>query len=211
MRSVIIGVGTYGEVYLAYLLEQGVEIVGFLDDNPQLANKEVNGIPVLGNISMLESLQDTHHIEAVYCPIGNNKLRVDFLSRAKKLGYEIPNYIHPTVIISPNVEIGDGVYILPNTVIMPHTKIKDFVMISMSVNIAHHNILNEGVFLSTGCNFGASIVAEKYAYCGISSTIMTGISRLGENCLVGAGAVVIKDVSDNAVVAGVPAKFLKFK
>lgn len=40
---------------------------------------------------------------------------------------------------------------------------------------------------------------------------MTGIHELGENCLVGAGAVVIKDVPDNAVVAGVPAKIIKYK
>ena len=84
-------------------------------------------------------------------------------------------------------------------------------MISMGVHLAHHSILEDGVFLSTGCNFGASITAHKYAYCGISSTIMTGINELGENCLIGAGAVVINDVENNAVVAGVPAKVIKYK
>ena len=94
---------------------------------------------------------------------------------------------------------------------MPHTVIKDYVMISMGVHLAHHNVLEEGVFLSTGCNFGASIHAHKYAYCGISSTIMTGMHELGEDCLIGAGAVVIKDVPDRAVMAGVPAKVLRIK
>ena len=40
---------------------------------------------------------------------------------------------------------------------------------------------------------------------------MTGIKVLGEGCLIGAGAVVIKDVPAKAVVAGVPAKVLKYK
>ena len=84
-------------------------------------------------------------------------------------------------------------------------------MISMGVHLAHHTVLEEGVFLSTGCNFGASIVAHKYAYCGISSTIMTGLHELGEDCLIGAGAVVIRDVEPKAVVAGVPAKVIKYK
>ena len=35
MKSVIIGAGTYGEVYLAYLQEAGVDVVGFLDDDPK--------------------------------------------------------------------------------------------------------------------------------------------------------------------------------
>lgn len=211
MKSVIIGAGTYGEVYLAYLQESGIDIVGFLDDSPALQGTDVKGVPVLGTISSLETLKSTHGVEAVYCPIGNNKLRVEFLQYAKTLGYETPNYIHPSVIISPNVTIGEGVYILLGSSVMPYTTIKDYVMISMNVGLAHHSVLEDGVFLSTGCNFGASIVAKKYAYCGISSTIMTGIHELGEDCLVGAGAVVIKDVPDRAVVAGVPAKVIKYK
>ena len=210
-KSIIIGAGTYGEVYLAYLQEAGVNIVGFLDDDPKYEGQEVRGIPVLGPISLLNTLKSTDGIEAVYCPLGNNKLRVRFLKMACELGYETPNYIHPSVIISPNVTIGKGVYILLGTTIMPHTVIKDYVMISMGVHLAHHNVLDEGVFLSTGCNFGASIHAHKYAYCGISSTIMTGMHELGEDCLIGAGAVVIKDVPNRAVMAGVPAKVLKYK
>lgn len=211
MKSVIIGAGTYGEVYLAYLQEAGVEIVGFLDDDPKYIGQSVKGVPVLGGISKLRELKDTDDVDAVYCPLGNNKLRVKFLSMARDLGYETPNYIHPSVLISPNVTIGKGVYILLGTTIMPHTIIKDFVMISMGVHLAHHSVLEEGVFLSTGCNFGASIHAHKYAYCGISSTIMTGLHELGEDCLIGAGAVVIRDVQDRAVMTGVPAKLLKMK
>lgn len=150
-------------------------------------------------------------MEAVYCPIGNNKIRVNILERAESLGYQIPNYIHPSVIISSDVSIGKGVYILLGTHIMPYVTIEDYVMISMGVNIAHHSILRKGTFLSTGVNFGASILAKEYSYIGISSTIMTGLKELGANCLIGAGAVVIKDVPDNAVMAGVPAKLLRIK
>lgn len=211
MKSVIIGAGTYGEVYLTYLQEAGVDVVGFLDDNPKYANQIVRDIPVLGPISKLDTLMTSDGIEAIYCPLGDNKLRVKFLTKAKNLGYKTPCFIHPSAIISSHVTIGDGVYILLGTTIMPHTIIEDYVMISMGVHLAHHCVLEEGVFLSTGCNFGASIHAHKYAYCGISSTIMTGIHELGEDCLIGAGAVVIRDVPERAVMAGVPAKVLKIK
>ena len=211
MKSIIIGAGTYGEVYLAYLQEAGVDIVGFLDDDSKFANQKVRGLPVIGPISKLDTLMATDGIEAVYCPLGNNRLRVKFLKQAQKIGYKTPNYIHPNAIISPKVTIGNGVYILLGATIMPHTTIKDFVMISMGAHLAHHCVLDEGVFLSTGCNFGASVHAHKNAYCGIGSTIMTGIHELGEDCVVGAGAVVIHDVPDGAVMAGVPAKVLKIK
>ena len=211
MKSIIIGAGTYGEVYLSYLVDAGIDVVGFLDDNESLVGKEIRGIPVFGGVSALETLKDTHSIEAVYCPLGNNLLRVKFLEYAKELGYQTPNYIHPSVHISSNVKIGNGVYILLGTNIMPHTVIKDYVMISMGTNIAHHSLLEEGTFISTGVNFGASIKAHKYTYIGISATIMTGVHELGENCMIGAGAVVIKDVPENAIMAGVPAKILRYK
>ncbi len=211
MKSVIIGAGTYGEVYLAYLQESGVDVIGFLDDNTSLHGTFVQGIPVLGGIALLEVLKNTNGVEAIYCPLGNNKLRVKFLTQAKALGYKTPNFIHSSVLLSPHVTIGEGVYILLGTSIMPYTVIDDYVMISMNVSLAHHSHLEIGTFLSTGCDFGASIHAKPYSYCGIASTIMTGVKELGENCLIGAGAVVIKDVPNNAVVAGVPAKIIKYK
>ena len=212
MKSVIIGAGTYGEVYLAYLQEAGIEIVGFLDDDSKYINQKVCGIPVLGGFDFLACLKDEYDVEAVYCPLGNNKLRVEILKLALSLGYEVPNFIHSTVVLSPNVKIGDkGIYILPKTVIMPWCNIHDFVMMSVNSVVSHHTILEEGVFLSFGVNFGASIIAHKYAYIGISATIMTGVHELGENCLIGAGAVVIKDVPTNAVMAGIPAKVLKYR
>ncbi|MEQ3235698.1 acetyltransferase [Bacteroides cellulosilyticus] len=212
MKSVIIGAGTYGEVYLAYLQEAGIEIVGFLDDDSKYINQKVCGIPVLGGFDFLACLKDEYGVKAVYCPLGNNKLRVELLNRALSLGYEVPNFIHSTVVLSPNVKIGDkGIYILPKTVIMPWCNIHDFVMMSVNSVVSHHTILEEGVFLSFGVNFGASIIAHKYAYIGISATVMTGVHELGENCLIGAGAVVIKDVPTNAVMAGIPAKVLKYR
>ena len=210
MRSLIIGAGTYGEVYLAYLREAGIEIVGFVDDNPDLIGKSFKEVPVLGKTSDLAVLKDMYQLEAVYCPICNNKLRVRFLSEAKALGYKTPNFIHSSAIIHSTVEVGEGVYMLLGAKVMPYTIIDDYVMISMNALIAHHNHLQQGTFVSTGVNFGASITAKKNTYIGIGATIMTGIHELGEDCLVGAGAVVIKDVPDNAVVAGVPAKVIKY-
>lgn len=197
---------------MTYLREAGVDIIGFLDDNPDLSGADIKGVKVLGGINLLPTLKDKYGVENIYCPIGNNKLRVDILCKANKLGYVTPNFIHESVFISPNVRIGDkGVYILPRTVIMPYTTLDNFVMISVGANIIHHSHLREGVFVSNGVNLGASLTAEKYAYLGMGCTIMTGVKTLGEDCLIGAGAVIIKDVPARAVMAGVPAKVLRIK
>lgn len=83
MKSVIIGAGTYGEVYLAYLQEAGIDVVGFLDDSDTCTGTTVRGVPVLGKTSMLPTLAETHGVRAVYCPLGNNRPRVEFLKKAR--------------------------------------------------------------------------------------------------------------------------------
>ena len=189
MKAFILGAGTYGEVYASYLHEAGIKIVGFLDDNKLLHGKSINNIPIVGDIEYLKQIANPEHY-AVYCPVGNNAVRVKLLSLARSLGFNTPNFIHQSVLVSPNVNIAkEGVYILPNVTIMPYTTIEKDVMISV----------------------GANIKVENCSYIGMGATIMTGVKRLGNNCLIGAGAVVIKDVDDNTIVAGVPAKLIKYK
>ncbi|WP_312296814.1 DapH/DapD/GlmU-related protein [Chryseobacterium sp.] len=55
---------------------------------------------------------------------------------------------------------------------------------------------------------GKSILIKRNAWIGASATILPGVT-IGENAVVAAGAVVSKDVPDNVVVAGIPAKIIK--
>ena len=55
---------------------------------------------------------------------------------------------------------------------------------------------------------GKPIVIKKNAWIGANATILPGVT-IGENAVVAAGAVVSKDVPDNTIVGGIPAKFIK--
>lgn len=205
-KCVIVGAGTYGQVYAEYLKEQ-YEIVGFIDDNSTIKNTSINGIKVLGNFEFL--LKEISTSIEVFVPIGSNKIRVNLLKKLIDSGFETPSFIHSNTDIHPSVVIGKAVYILGATNVMPLSIIEDFTMISMGVNVAHHANVGEGSFLSQGSNIGASISLSKYSFVGIGSTIMTGVRTIGESALIGAGSVIIKDVPDYAVVVGNPGKIIK--
>lgn len=55
---------------------------------------------------------------------------------------------------------------------------------------------------------GKQILIKKNAWIGANATILPGVT-IGENAVVAAGAVVSKDVPDNTIVGGIPAKFIK--
>lgn len=207
-KAIIIGAGTYGQVYAEYLYDSHkYKIIGFLDDDEAKHQLLFHGIPVIGSVSKLQDFDNKPGI-AVFVPIGENSTRIRILNFARKLLFKTPGFIHSTAQIHKTVIIGASVYILPGTQIMPHTIIEDNVMISMGVNIAHHTKLGNGCFLSQGVNVGASIEIGEKAFLGIASTIMTGIKTVGRNTTVGAGAVIIRDVPERAVVVGNPGKII---
>lgn len=210
-KSIIIGAGTYGQTYASYLTESGVEIVGFIDDDPTLCGTEVMGIPVIGNFDCLKQNSFKERIKNVYCPIGDNAIREQYLSESKDLGYHIPSFFHRSVDIGPDVQMGEANYVLAGSVIMPHTITSDYLMVSMGTTIGHHVTIEKSVFISSGVRIGANLSIKEYAYIGIGATVMSNIGEIGEEALIGAGSVIIRNVEAKTTVVGNPGRVLHKK
>ena len=203
------GGGTYGEVYLCYLQSLGIAVDYFLDDDERKLGSKISGIEVKGASSSIEGLF-SQGVTDFYCPIGVNKVRVGLNMRARKAGLFTPNFIHPSAIVNSDIAVNSGVYILPGAVVMPCSRIEQDVMISTSATVAHHTTLSQGVFLSTGVAVGAGMRIGKNVYAGMKSTFVTGkVTDVGDDAIVGAGAVVLRNVDSLDVVAGVPARSIR--
>jgi UDP-2-acetamido-3-amino-2,3-dideoxy-glucuronate N-acetyltransferase len=109
------------------------------------------------------------------------------------------------VYIEENVEIGSNCKIRPFVFIPTGVIIEDNVFIGPNVtftNDKYPRVRGEWSLLPIRVKRGASI--------GANSTILAGVT-IGENALVGAGSIVTKDVPSNAVVAGNPARIIRYK
>ena len=62
--------------------------------------------------------------------------------------------------------------------------------------------------MATGARLAGGVIVGEGAHVGVGASVRQGI-RIGAGAIVGAGAAVVKDVPENVVVAGVPAKVLR--
>jgi len=116
------------------------------------------------------------------------------------------------VEIQKNASIGKNCKISSHTFICEGVHIEDNVFVGHNVtfiNDKHPRAINEDGSMQTDADWGVvETFIRKGASIGSSSTIMCGVT-VGENSIVGAGAVVTKTVPPNTIVAGVPAKVIK--
>jgi acetyltransferase-like isoleucine patch superfamily enzyme len=115
------------------------------------------------------------------------------------------------VEIQNGVKIGKRVKISTHTFICEGVTIEDDVFVGHNVSFINDKYPRATVDgrLQTAADWKCiPTLIKKGASIGTSSTILCGVT-IGQNAIVGAGSVVTKDVPDNAVVAGVPARVLR--
>ena len=202
----IVGAGTYGEVMCELAEMLGYTVKGFYDETEKKIDTLVMGVKVIDKFSNLENneINGKNFIVA----IGNNEARYNIMTEINQHRSITPTLIHPSAIISPSAKIGKGVYIQANAYIWTKVKIDDFCIISPNVVICHHTSIGKACLISNVSGVGASIRIKDKVFVGMGATIVTGLDVIGENSVIGAGAVVLKNLPPNSRVAGVPAKQL---
>jgi UDP-3-O-[3-hydroxymyristoyl] glucosamine N-acyltransferase len=110
--------------------------------------------------------------------------------------------------IGTNVYIGDNTTVCTSlfegaTVVGENTKIDNLVY------IAHNCSVGKNIVITAGTMLCGSSMLKDFSWIGVNSSVLNRIT-IGENALIGSGSVVTRDVPDNRLVYGVPAKEMGF-
>ena len=105
-------------------------------------------------------------------------------------------------VVGPNVTIGSGVKVQNNISIYEGVEVEDDVFLGPSMVFT--NVINPRAFIQRKDEFKRTLL-KKGCSVGANATIVCGVT-IGEYALIGAGAVINKDVKPYALMVGVPAK-----
>jgi sugar O-acyltransferase (sialic acid O-acetyltransferase NeuD family) len=209
ITSVILYGGTgQAKVVRPIIEHQGVNIVAIFDDTNG-TKPPFEDIPIYYGFESLIKWSKRNNIDNVgfvVC-IGNphGAARCEIAKKVSELGLIPYSVIDKSSIIADNCILGSGIQVMAGTVIMPEVIIGDQCIVNTKASIDHESIIEDGCEIGPGATLCGCVNMKVNSWVCAGATI-TPRCIIGKNSIVGAGAVVINNVNNNIVVAGVPAK-----
>lgn len=137
--------------------------------------------------------------------VGEPQNRNDLGTKVRANGYELATIIHPLAWVSPSARIGKGVVLQESVFVSAGADVGDNTYINGKTIIGHNVTVGDNSQISSFAMIAGTTVIGKNAYIGISAAIRDHL-YIGDNVVVSMGAVVMRDVRDNKIVMGNPAR-----
>ena len=202
----IIGAGGFGRE-VAWLVERINEVKptwnlkGFIDDNEARWGTYEDGYEVLGETEFLINQSDVYAV----CAVGSAKVRQQIIEKLKGSNINFATLIDPSVILSKRVEIGEGTIICAGTILTVDIKIGKHVIINLDCTLGHDDVTDDFVTIYPSVNVSGNVSVGKCCELGTGMQIIQG-KTITSGVILGAGAVVVKDIIESGTYIGCPAK-----
>ena len=206
-KIAIYGGGGFGrEVKMLIDQINKYDFIGFFDDGIPKGTI-IEGNNFLGGINELNSF--TEKILLVIS-IADPNIKLKLLESITNSNITFPTLIHPSCIIGDEMnKIGEGCIICASTIITINIEIGNHVILNLACTIGHDTKIGSYSSFMPGVNISGDVEIGNKVYCGTGVTIINKV-KIGTGAIVGAGALVHKNLPPYCTAVGFPAKPIKF-
>lgn len=201
---ILIGYSGHAFVVYGIFKTAGIKVMGYCDAEEKGYNPfQLKYFGKETDEAAIEKLK----AEGYFISIGDNSIRRKIFLQLADRAAQLPvNAIHPSAIINQFATIsGHGIMISANAIINPLAKIGLGVICNTGCIIEHECIIGDFAHIGPGAVLCGNVTVGEQSFIGAGAVIRQGIS-IGKNATIGAGAVVVKDVADDSLVVGCPAR-----
>lgn len=184
------------------------EFVGYLNDRLSKEDK-IEDYPVLGKLSEANKFVEKgfYFINTIF-RIDGQQERIDVFEKLNIPKERLAIFVHPLSYIAPNVKLGYGSVVMPNVSISSGTIFDLGCLVMVGVTIGHDNKIGKYCHFAAQCCVGAYLNIGDGVHIGLNATTRENLT-IGKNATLGMGAVLTKNIGDNEIWIGNPAKFLR--
>lgn len=182
------------------------QVKGFLDDDPTVIKSPQDYPPILGPVESYEIQPDDCFLSALGDPISRKKYVEIIINK----GGEFITLVSKKSYVMDNVKLGKGVLIGPFNFIDVNVEIGDHSLILSFCNIGHDTKIGNYCEIEPYSAVSGNVAVENGVTLHARATIAPKI-HVGENSVVGAGSLLLRDVAPNSVVFGNPARPILIK
>jgi sugar O-acyltransferase (sialic acid O-acetyltransferase NeuD family) len=205
---VIIGAGGFGREVLDIVVAlvaagERLHFRGFLDDGEvDLERLERRQVRLLGPSPSIDG-----HADRFVVGIGDGNTRASVVERLSLCGAQPMTLVHPTATIGGDTDLSPGCVVAAGARLTTNIRIGHHVDIHVNATIGHDCLLEDFVSVYPGANIGGDVRLGREVTIGSGAIVLPRLF-VGAGAMIGAGAVVTRDVEPGATVAGVPARAL---
>ena len=202
---IIIGAGGHGRetAFAHQLANPPASFLGFLDDRG--AGTTPEDWPVLGTIDAAPRFAHASFVIAINDP----RVRRTVAQRLRTLGVtRWASVIHPEVRFHRTVQLGVGCSVLGGSQVTTCIRLGDHCIVNRGSHVSHDAVIGDYCSLNPGACIAGGVSIGDGCEIGSASSVRQG-TRIGHGATIGMGAVVVRDVPEDAVMAGCPARLLR--